>query len=101
MSILKRMKIIQDLLLDHGNYQAVADATGLTYHWVQKFACGSIKNPTVSNIAALENYFFKDDAYTQPVRPTEVLTQTNPTKPPLRHPGRRRSDDRRGVNTNT
>lgn len=36
-----------------GGYQLLA-GNGLTYHWIQKFACGAIKNPTVDNVAKLE-----------------------------------------------
>lgn len=34
----------------------ISDGSGLGYHWVNKFACGVIKNPTVDRLFTLRAY---------------------------------------------
>jgi len=40
-------------------YMQIANESGLSYHWVQKFACGAIKNPTLSRIQKLHDYLLQ------------------------------------------
>lgn len=38
------------------SYQSIADNTGLTKHWIEKFAQGKIKNPGVQNVQKLYEF---------------------------------------------
>lgn len=51
--IRSRTEEIREATRAAGGYQRFV-YQGLSYHWIQKFACGVIKNPTVENVARLE-----------------------------------------------
>lgn len=36
--------------------QEISDGSGLGYHWVNKFACGVIKNPSAERLITLRAY---------------------------------------------
>lgn len=57
MNILTHVELIRDKAKEHGDYRYVAQKTGVNYHWLQKFACGQIKKPTVENVAKIEPFF--------------------------------------------
>lgn len=57
MKILEQVNKIRIQAQKYGDYKHVSEKTGVTFHWLQKFACGSIKNPTVKNIAKLEDFY--------------------------------------------
>lgn len=59
MFISDRVNIIRQMARDTGNYSVVAKNCGVSYHWLNKFATGSIKNPTVDNVDKLERYLAK------------------------------------------
>jgi hypothetical protein len=63
--IMEKTEAIRASVRAHGNYRSL-EGDGLTYHWIQKFACGSIKNPTVENVAKLEQALKKIAAPAQP-----------------------------------
>jgi hypothetical protein len=52
--IRKKTEEIRARVRSAGGYQRFIDR-GLSYHWIQKFACGAIKNPTINNVAKLED----------------------------------------------
>lgn len=60
MNIMQRVEQIKQIAEERGDYRAVADKSGVTFHWLQKFAIGAIPNPSVKNIAKLEQFFFGD-----------------------------------------
>jgi hypothetical protein len=57
MKILNYVDSYRDKVKAIGNYIYVAQHSGVSYHWLTKFTQGSIKNPTIDNIAKLENFF--------------------------------------------
>lgn len=57
MNIMQRVEQIKRLAVTNGDYRQIAEKSGVTYHWLQKFARGGIANPTVSNVAKLEQFF--------------------------------------------
>ena len=59
MNILDKVKYIRIAVQKRGRYRIIAKESGVGYEWLTKFASGSIKNPTVINIAKLELYFKK------------------------------------------
>ena len=59
MSILETVSYLRSLVVQTGDYRSLADSTGVSYHWLQKFACGLMSNPTVQNLAKVEAYFKK------------------------------------------
>lgn len=61
MKILEQVNNIRIQVRTYGDYKYVSEKTGVTFHWLQKFACGIIKNPTVNNIAKLEDFFVSND----------------------------------------
>lgn len=60
MKILKHVETLKTMAAEHGDYRVLAEKTGVTYHWLQKFAIGVIDNPKINNVAKLESYFFAD-----------------------------------------
>jgi hypothetical protein len=60
MGILERVNIIRSQVKQLGNYQLVAENSGVSYHWLNKFAVGKIVNPTIDNVAKLELFFKKN-----------------------------------------
>jgi len=61
MSINQSVKNLRDRLVDHSGLNGVAEKSGVTYSWLIKFSRGTIKNPTVANVAKLEAYFDKQN----------------------------------------
>jgi hypothetical protein len=61
MGILEKTDFLRGRVLEHGQYNRVAEKCGLNFHWLQKFAIGSIQNPTVGNVAKLEAFFEKEN----------------------------------------
>ncbi|WP_426994479.1 hypothetical protein [Methylomonas sp. CM2] len=57
MNIIQRVSQIQQKVAERGDYRIVAQESGVTFHWLQKFAIGKIPNPGVRNVAKLERYF--------------------------------------------
>lgn len=57
MIILQHVKTLQQKVREHGNYRAISKNSGVGYHWLCKFAAGSIANPGVENISRLEVFF--------------------------------------------
>jgi transcriptional regulator with XRE-family HTH domain len=57
MRISEKVDLMRKRARDIGDYKFVSKKCGVSFHWLQKFACGSIKNPTIENIAKLEVYF--------------------------------------------
>lgn len=57
MKILNYVDSYRDKVKAIGDYIYVAQQSGVSYHWLTKFTQGSIKNPTIENIAKLENFF--------------------------------------------
>ena len=37
----------------------ISEASGVGIHWLRKFACGQITNPTVNNLQQLHDYLAK------------------------------------------
>lgn len=68
MKILEYVNQIRDKSKSVGNYRLVSEKSGVSYHWLQKFAIGSISNPTIENIAKLESFFDRQqhDEQSQP-----------------------------------
>ncbi|WP_427501354.1 hypothetical protein ACQE3E_06535 [Methylomonas sp. MED-D] len=60
MNIIERVERLQALVAERGDYKTVAAESGVTFHWLQKFAIGKIPNPGVVNVAKLEAYFSLD-----------------------------------------
>jgi hypothetical protein len=60
MKILEHVNQIRSQIKSIGNYQIVADHSGVSYHWLNKFAVGKIPNPTVGNVAKLEIFLSKN-----------------------------------------
>lgn len=61
MNIIELTEDVRGKVKARGRYQDLA-CDGLTYHWIQKFACGQIKNPTVENLAKLVQALEKEQA---------------------------------------
>lgn len=61
MKIIEQVNLIRDQARTYGKYKYVSEKCGVTFHWLQKFACGSIKNPTIENIAKLEDFYTSKD----------------------------------------
>lgn len=59
--ILCKTEEIRAQLKRYGRYRELS-CPGLSYHWIQKFACGVIKNPTVENLARLETALKRQEA---------------------------------------
>jgi|688.fasta_scaffold589131_2 hypothetical protein len=59
MKIIDRVEQLKKMAFEYGNYRLVAEKSGLSFHWLQKFAIGSIENPNVKNVAKLEAFFFE------------------------------------------
>lgn len=57
MRIRDRVEIIRTKVREHGNYRVLAKNALVGYEWLTKFSVGVIKNPTVDNVARLEEYF--------------------------------------------
>ncbi len=57
MKILQHVETLKNLTAQHGNYRRVAELSGVNFHWLQKFAIGAIQNPTIENIAKLQEFF--------------------------------------------
>lgn len=57
MNIMQRVNKIKEQAAERGDYRIVAEQSGVTFHWLQKFAIGKIPNPGVKNIAKLEDFF--------------------------------------------
>ncbi|RLA20982.1 MAG: hypothetical protein DRQ62_09920 [Gammaproteobacteria bacterium] len=57
MEILNLVESIREKAKAYGNYQLVADNSGVGYQWLSKFATGAIQNPTINNVAKLEVFF--------------------------------------------
>ena len=85
----------------------LAKFLGKTPGFASQIKTGASKLPPGSCIAVSKEFNIplhelRPDIYPapedEPIRQNEELNQPNQTKRPLRHPGRRRSDDRRGVN---
>jgi len=57
MKILEHVNLIRVKARKTGNYRYVSEKSGVTFHWLQKFAIGSIENPTIENVAKLESFF--------------------------------------------
>ena len=51
-----RTELIDWLGSKKGRWPVVAEDTGLSYHWVQKFAMGKIPNPGMKNLQILFDY---------------------------------------------
>ena len=60
-AILQRMSLLQntreELNARRGDWPAVAEATGLSYSWVCKFARGRYRNPGIAHVQALADHF--------------------------------------------
>lgn len=65
--IREKTEAIRAAVRARGNYHELA-VDGLSYHWIQKFACGAISNPTVENVAKLEQVL-KSTCATPPAQP--------------------------------
>jgi hypothetical protein len=59
MNILERTEHVRKKAKQFGRYRFVADESGVGYEWLTKFARGTIKNPRVDNIDALDKFFNK------------------------------------------
>ena len=57
MNILQHVEIIRTKAIEFGEYRQVSEKAGVSFHWLQKFSCGVINNPTVDNVAKLEAFF--------------------------------------------
>lgn len=56
-SLLGRTK---DLLASReGTLEEIAEKSGVGIHWLRKFACGHITNPTVNNLQQLHDFLVK------------------------------------------
>ena len=57
MNIQEKTKLIRYIAIKIGNYKHISEQANVNYHWLQKFAIGTIQNPTVANVAKLEEFF--------------------------------------------
>jgi hypothetical protein len=57
MKILNTVSELRAKALRLGNYRVTAKNAGVDESWLAKFAVGAAPNPTVKNLAKLEDYF--------------------------------------------
>lgn len=57
MTIIETTEKIRRLAHAHGRYRELAKSAGVGYEWLSKFSTGKIRNPCVTNVAALEEFF--------------------------------------------
>jgi hypothetical protein len=62
MKLLNYVNSIRDEIKTIGNYMAISKQSGVNYHWLTKFAQGSIKNPTLINIHKLEKFITNNNS---------------------------------------
>lgn len=59
MSIIETTNQLRDAVKQHGNHKEISRQSGVNFHWLCKFVTGEITNPTINNVAKIEE-FFKD-----------------------------------------
>ena len=56
-TLLERTRAL--LELRNTTLEDISEASGVGIHWLRKFACGRITNPTVNNLQQLHDYLAK------------------------------------------
>jgi hypothetical protein len=78
MSILSVTEKVRARAKSFGRYDYVAKESGVGYQWLTKFSVGSIKNPTVANVAKLERFFAEIESSPADM-PIELQVNSNPS----------------------
>lgn len=65
MRFLEAANALREKARQHGKYKEVGEKTGVNYHWLQQFACGAIKNPTINNLDKIESFYEDSDSQTE------------------------------------